>query len=136
MGAAAFPLAPKFKNPGCPGWVSQVFVDRLIRERRYDDVDAALIQPHATLSAWVRATHRVRTWIDWVTGRLSLSLKPYDTWGMAYLAGVVSDYERRYLKSCLISSQSYSGLRRKRLEVGFYMSQHHPAMYSTIKVGA
>lgn len=130
------PLRVPMIKDGCPNWVRQAAIKRLLEERRYAEIDALILEGYRGLSRWVRNVHRLRTWIDWIQGGLTLPLRTWDTWGSGYLSGLYKSMERRFLRNCLSQSTSYSGPYRLRLEMGYYLLQRDPASFSACKVGA
>jgi len=130
------PLSSASSDPLVPRWFHQTCVKGLISQGRYDDVDALLPSSHSIYSAWIRATHRIRTWADWLLGTLSLPLRPRMGWGSNYLSGKLSGNSRRIISAALASTKPYCGARRFAIEIAYYNTQPHPSSWTAIRIGS
>lgn len=129
------PVRAAVDKGGYPLWAAQAALVCLANQRRYDDVDAHLVGSSREYSRSIRVTHGKRTWLEWITGALSVPIKTWVGWSPAYIGARFKQTANRYLRRCLASARPFRGKYRDALVETFYQSQLPPFRVGEVTVG-
>lgn len=126
-GSARFPAV---ESGLVPKWAMLSAVRAQADSVEWRLVDKFLRPLDRPMSHHIRSVHGKWTWISWLTGTLTLTVKPWVGWDTGWVARRWAGRARHLVGRCLGSSRPMRRDDWVALDSAFYQSQTSPDMYS------